>query len=112
MTSPDKTDQQAGDPALQMQENAAQAAAFLKALAHEKRLLILCHLQDGEKSVGALEGLLDLRQASVSQMLARLRSDGMVSARRAGKTVFYSLADGKTAQVIELLYDLFCAPDA
>ncbi|WP_170555798.1 metalloregulator ArsR/SmtB family transcription factor [Ruegeria profundi] len=93
-----------------MKDNAARAAAFLKTLAHEGRLMILCHLGDGEKSVGELEALLQIRQAAVSQMLARLREDGLVSTRRAGKTVFYSLEDGNTKQVIELLYQLFCKP--
>jgi len=95
-----------------MQANAARAASFLKTLAHEGRLMILCHLADGEKSVSALEALLQLRQAAVSQMLARLREEGLVATRRDGKTVYYSLQDGNTAQVIALLYDLFCAPDS
>ncbi len=94
-----------------MQSSAAEAAAFLKTLAHEGRLMILCHLGDGEKSVGELEALLETRQAAVSQMLARLREEGLVKARRDGKTVYYSLQDGNTAQVISLLYDLFCNPD-
>lgn len=93
-----------------MKNNAARAAAFLKTLAHEGRLMILCHLGDGEKSVGELEALLQIRQAAVSQMLARLREDGLVSTRRAGKAVFYSLEDGNTKQVIELLYQQFCQP--
>ncbi|WP_170762003.1 ArsR/SmtB family transcription factor [Ruegeria lacuscaerulensis] len=95
-----------------MQESAARAAAFLKTLAHEGRLMILCHLGDGEKSVSQLEDLLQIRQAAVSQMLARLREEGLVSTRRDGKTIYYSLQDGNTAQVIGLLYDLFCKPDA
>ncbi len=93
-----------------MKQSAANAAAFLKALAHEGRLMILCHLGAGERSVGELERLLDMRQAAVSQMLARLREEGMVKTRRDGKTIYYALNDGKTAQVIELLYGLFCAP--
>ncbi len=94
-----------------MSESAARAAAFLKTLAHEGRLMILCHLGDGEKSVGQLEELLQLRQAAVSQMLARLREENLVSTRRDGKTIYYTLKDGNTAQVITLLYDLFCNPD-
>lgn len=92
-----------------MAEAASAAALYLKALSHEGRLMILCHLAHGEKSVGGLEQLLDMRQAAVSQMLARLREDGLVSARRDGKTVYYALADGKTEQMIQLLYSLFCA---
>ncbi len=93
-----------------MKESAARAAAFLKTLAHEGRLMILCHLGDGEKSVGELEDLLQIRQAAVSQMLARLRQERLVSTRRVGKTIYYSLQDGNTAQVIGLLYELFCKP--
>ena len=74
----------------------ARASEFLKALAHELRLLILCDLLDGEKSVGELEALLYLRQSTVSQQLARLRLEGLVaSARRDGKTIYYSIANEK-----------------
>lgn len=95
----------------EMAENAAMAAAFLKTLAHEGRLMILCHLGNGERSVSELEELLRMRQAAVSQMLARLREEGLVQTRREGKTVHYSLADDRTSQVIDLLYRLFCAPE-
>jgi len=91
-----------------MAENAQGAAAFLKTLAHEGRLMILCHLGSGEKSVGELEELLEMRQAAVSQMLARLREEGFVSTRRDGKTVYYSLANEHTQEVIGLLHRLFC----
>lgn len=93
-----------------MAQSAADAARFLKSLAHEGRLMILCHLAGGEKSVSELEVLLDLRQASVSQMLARLRQDGLVRARRSGKAIHYALADDLTQQIIPLLYARFCAP--
>ncbi|WP_323775913.1 metalloregulator ArsR/SmtB family transcription factor [Leisingera sp.] len=92
-----------------MQDSAAAAAAFLKTLAHEGRLMILCHLGTGEKSVGELEALLNMRQAAVSQMLARLREEGLVATRREGKTVFYCLTDGNTQQLIALLYRQFCS---
>ena len=91
--------------------SAREAAAFLKTLAHEGRLMILCHLGAGEKSVGELEALLSIRQAAVSQMLARLREEGLVSTRREGKTIFYSLSDPNTEQVIDLLYSLFCSDE-
>lgn len=97
-------------PPTEMSDNAQQAASFLKTLAHEGRLMILCHLGPGEKSVGELERLLGIRQAAVSQMLARLREEGLVQTRREGKTIYYSLADDSTRRVIELLYDIFCAP--
>ena len=91
-----------------MKQSAAQAAAFLKTMAHEGRLMILCHLGAGEKSVGELESLLEIRQAAVSQMLARLRDEGLVTTRRDGKTIYYSLSDSNTEQMIGLLYSLFC----
>jgi ArsR family transcriptional regulator len=94
-----------------MARSAAGAAAYLKTLAHEGRLMILCHLGSGEKSVGELEQLLEIRQAAVSQMLARLREEGLVTTRRDGKTVYYNLADDSTYEVISLLYRLFCGPE-
>ncbi|MFZ5962868.1 metalloregulator ArsR/SmtB family transcription factor [Thalassococcus sp. BH17M4-6] len=93
-----------------MAQNAASAAAYLKTLAHEGRLMILCHLGDGEKSVGELEALLQMRQAAVSQMLARLRDEDLVTTRRDGKTIYYRLADDDTQRVIGLLYEMFCSP--
>ncbi len=93
---------------LSMSENAQQAADFLKAISHEGRMMILCHLVTGEKSVGELERLLSARQAAVSQQLSRLRSEGLVVPRREGKTIYYSLADDRARKVLELLYDLFC----
>lgn len=94
----------------EMAKNADAAATYLKTLAHSGRLMILCHLEGGERSVGELEALLDLRQAAVSQMLARLRDEGLVATRREGKTIYYRLSDPNTSQVISLLYSLFCAP--
>jgi DNA-binding transcriptional ArsR family regulator len=79
--------------ALWMGERADRVSAFLKALSHEGRLMILCHLAGGEKSVTELEQLLGQRQAAVSQQLARLRLEGLVSTRRDGKTIFYALFD-------------------
>lgn len=86
------------------------AANFLKALSHEGRLMILCHLSSGEKSVTELEQLLSTRQAAVSQQLARLRLEGLVTRRRDGKVIFYTLADDKARQMIDLVYSLFCNP--
>jgi DNA-binding transcriptional ArsR family regulator len=91
-----------------MVDNAKRASDFLKALAHESRLLMLCILAEGEKSVSELEQLLELRQPTVSQQLARLRADGLVSTRRDGKTVFYSLASDDARVVIGAIYDVFC----
>ncbi len=97
-------------PAEDMANNAEAAANYLKTLAHGGRLMILCHLSSGEKSVSELETLLELRQAAVSQMLARLREEGFVDTRRDGKVIYYSLKDARTAEVIGLMHRLFCAP--
>lgn len=91
-----------------MTGNARRASAFLKAIGHEGRLMILCHLVGGEKSVTDLEKLLSARQAAVSQQLSRLRAEGLVTPRRDGKTIYYSLADERAARILAVLYDLFC----
>ena len=88
-------------------EHASAMADFLKALAQENRLMILCHLLGGEKSVTDLERLLSARQATVSQQLARLRLQGLVTARRDGKAIYYSLADERPAQIIRILRDIY-----
>lgn len=93
-----------------MLRQAQAASAFLKALAHEGRLMILCFLSSGEKSVTELENLLSSRQAAVSQQLARLRAEGLVNCRRDGKTMYYSLSDDKARRLIEVVYDIFCKP--
>ncbi|HRK43544.1 MAG TPA: metalloregulator ArsR/SmtB family transcription factor [Gemmobacter sp.] len=97
-------------PVDQMLVQATAAAGFLKALAHEGRLMILCHLQSGEKSVSELEALLSSRQAAVSQQLARLRLEGLVSCRRDGKVIYYSIQDPKVATAIGMVYEMFCKP--
>jgi len=94
-----------------MAENALNASNFLKAISHEGRLMILCHLASGEKSVTELEDLLSARQAAVSQQLSRLRFEGIVIPRREGKTIYYSLADDRPKQIMEVVYDLFCRDD-
>ena len=91
-----------------MVEKARQASDFLKALAHESRLMILCLLCEGEKSVTELEHLLALRQPTVSQQLARLRSDGLVATRRDGKAIYYRLASEQPRVVIEAVREAFC----
>ena len=94
-----------------MLQNAQQASDFLKALSHESRLVILCLLTEGEKSVTEIEQLLKLRQPAVSQQLARLRADDLVGTRRDGKNIYYSLARPEVKQVIQTLHSAFCAPD-
>ncbi len=91
-----------------MMDQAQAASGFLKALAHEGRLMILCHLVSGEKSVTELENLLDSRQAAVSQQLARLRLEGLVTCRREGKAIYYSLGDPRVVRTVGLLYEMFC----
>ncbi len=91
--------------------NAQQAANFLKAISHEGRLMILCHLASGEKSVTELEDLLSARQSAVSQQLTRLRLEGLVTPRREGKTIYYSLTDERPKQIMEVVYNLFCRED-
>ena len=102
----------AAPDSVEMAVRAQEASAFLKALAHEGRLMILCHLASGEKSVTELETLLASRQAAVSQQLARLRQDGLVTARREGKAIYYALHDPRAARLVGLMYEMFCAPDA
>lgn len=92
-----------------MEIDAGRAAEFLKALGHEGRLMILCHLAAGERSVTELERLLSQRQAAVSQQLARLRLERLVVSRRDGKTIYYRLADGRVRQMIEIIHEMFCA---
>lgn len=93
-----------------MMDNATIATNYLKAISHEGRLMLLCHLASGEKSVTELEELLSARQAAVSQQLGRLRLEGLVKPRRDGKTIYYSLTDDKSRRIISLVYDLFCKP--
>ncbi len=91
--------------------NATTASGFLKAISHEGRLMILCHLVTGEKSVTELEELLSARQAAVSQQLSRLRLEGLVVPRREGKAIYYRLADDRPKRILELVYELFCTED-
>jgi DNA-binding transcriptional ArsR family regulator len=94
----------------QLLEQARSASEFLKALSHEARLVILCLLAEGEKSVTELEELLSLRQPAVSQQLARLRADDLVETRRDGKNVYYSLARDEVREIITALHRAFCKP--
>ncbi|KZX99437.1 MULTISPECIES: ArsR/SmtB family transcription factor [unclassified Sulfitobacter] len=94
-----------------MLSNAVTASNFLKAISHEGRLMILCHLVSGEKSVTELEDLLSARQAAVSQQLSRLRLERLVVPRREGKTIYYRLADDRPRKMLELVYELFCKDD-
>ncbi|MCF3947091.1 metalloregulator ArsR/SmtB family transcription factor [Acidiphilium sp. AL] len=94
-----------------MTQNAQSAAQFLRCIANPHRLMILCHLALGEASVGQLERELGIRQAHLSQQLARLRQDGLVTTRRDSRTIYYALGSDAAREVIGLLYRLFCTQD-
>ena len=93
-----------------MERAADQASDLLKALSNRHRLLIICQLIDGERSVGELAQFLNLRDSTVSQHLALLRKDGLVAARRDGQTIYYSIASEPAREVLKTLYHVFCAP--
>lgn len=86
------------------------ASTLLKALSHETRLLILCILSQGEKTVGEIEGILGLQQAVVSQQLARLRLEQIVQTRREGRLIYYMIADPALNELISVLYSMYCEP--
>jgi len=93
-----------------LMEQARKAGDLMKALSHESRLLILCILVEGEKSVSELEEIMNMPQAAVSQQLARLRFDRLVTTRREGRMVYYSIANEEVSQLVQLLYEFFCKP--
>jgi DNA-binding transcriptional ArsR family regulator len=95
-----------------MQDHAGDAAGLMKALGNESRLMILCILAEGERSVGDLNKLVPLSQSALSQQLARLRQQGLVDTRRESQTIYYSLSSGPADRVINLLHDIYCGkPD-
>ncbi len=96
----------------QMAAAADRASELLKSLANRHRLLILCQLTEGERSVGDLAGFLDLRDSTVSQHLALLRREGLVQARRDGQTIWYAIASVPARRVLETLFEIFCKPDS
>lgn len=92
-----------------MVERAEQAATLLKCLSHSGRLMILCSLISGPISVGELAERVELSQVATSTLLTRLRLEGLVSTRRDGKSIFYSLADPRAANIIACVYEAFCS---
>src|SRR4029079_9738665 len=98
-----------GDPD-RMTAAAEQASELLKSLGNRHRLLILCQLTEGERSVGDLASFLHLRDSTVSQHLSLLRRDGLVQARRDGQTIWYSIASPPARRVLETLFEIFCKP--
>jgi|SRR6476660_5338934 DNA-binding transcriptional ArsR family regulator len=93
-----------------MEAAADQASELLKALSNRHRLLIICQLIDGERSVGELAEFLKLRDSTVSQHLALLRKDGLVAARRDAQTIYYAIASDPAREILKTLYQVFCAP--
>lgn len=91
-----------------LRQAAGEAVSALKVLANQERLLLLCQLSQGEMSVGELQEALGILQPTLSQQLGVLRNEGVVTTRRDGKRICYSLADPKLLQVLELLYTLYC----
>ncbi|NZA27854.1 winged helix-turn-helix transcriptional regulator [Luteimonas sp. SJ-92] len=97
-----------GIDAAAMRSHAGEAAQLLRALANDSRLLVLCMLAEGERSVGELNEGLELSQSALSQHLAVLRRDGLVTTRRSGQAVLYSLADGPARRVVATLHEIYC----
>lgn len=95
------------NPAL-MRAAATDVADKMKVLANPDRLLLLCQLSQGERCVSDLEEILDIRQPTLSQQLTVLRNEGVVHARRAGKYIYYCVADEHLLRVLALLYELYC----
>ena len=91
-----------------MRAHAADASRLLKALANEKRLMLLCLLAEGERSVGELNARLELSQSALSQHLAVLRDDGLVTTRREAQSIYYGLAQGPAQRIINTLHDIYC----
>lgn len=92
----------------ELHDMAANACELLKAMANEWRLMILCQLSEGEKTVGELQGILGLSQSALSQHLAILRRERIVQARKHAQSVSYSLAGDEATKVMETLHELFC----
>jgi DNA-binding transcriptional ArsR family regulator len=92
----------------ELSASADRASDFLKSMANPLRLRILCMIIDGERPVGDIADALGVRQSAVSQHLALLRKDGLVTPRRHGQTIYYRLADRNVKKVVKLLHELFC----
>lgn len=93
-----------------MQQAADEACELLKALSNRHRLLILCQLIEGEKSVGQLAEMLGIRDSTTSQHLALLRRDRLIAGRRDGQTIWYRIESEEARKVLEVLYATYCAP--
>ncbi len=103
--------QETGIDLNQMAQSASRASALMKTLGHKDRLMILCHLAEGEKSVGQIADLLEIPQSPLSQHLSRMRKENLVDTRREAQTIYYSLKSGEASRIVEVLYELFCEAD-
>ena len=93
-----------------METQSGKAAQLLNAMSNQKRLMIMCHLLECEKSVGEISELVQLRQSPLSQHLAKLRALGLVTTRRDGQSIYYSLSSPEVAAILETLYTIYCMP--
>lgn len=93
-----------------LKRKADEAALMLSSMANAKRLLVLCHLVDGERSVGDLAEIVGLSPAALSQHLAKMRALNLVATRREAQTIYYSLASAEVREVLQTLYKIYCAP--
>ena len=94
-----------------IKSNLQEASNLLKAMSNEHRLLILCNLVEGEKTVRELEELVGLRQTTLSQHLARLRYEGLVTTRRAAQNIYYSISSSEGNQLLGAIHGMFCSRD-
>ena len=92
-----------------IKSNLQEASGLLKAMSNEHRLLILCNLVEGEKTVRELENLVGLRQTTLSQHLARLRYEGLVSTRRSAQNIYYSISSNEGNQLLDAIHGMFCS---
>ena len=93
----------------ELAEAAGKASELMKTLGHKDRLMVLCHLTTGEKSVGELARLLDIPQSPLSQHLARMRKESLVKTRREAQTIYYSISSPEAARVVAVMHELYCS---
>ena len=94
----------------EIEKSAEDAASLLAVMANSNRLMILCHLMNGEMAVQPLADAVGMTQSALSQQLSKLRALKLVSTRRDGRTIYYSVTSDKVCRVLETLYDIYCAP--
>jgi DNA-binding transcriptional ArsR family regulator len=102
------TEEEVSINAGRMAKAAGKASDLMKTLGHKDRLMVLCHLTSGEKSVGELATLLEIPQSPLSQHLARMRKEDLVTTRREAQTIYYSIASPEAARIVGLMHELYC----